>query len=267
MFDVDKIFKKYYVTKLRLLYLFSLMMVGLWIYTESPSLIEFIIVFYLGLLFARIGSETGFHRYFSHKSFQTTPFKEKLLLWWGTILGVGSCITWATMHRVHHAHADTENDPHSPHISGLIKPFLGIPEDLPYDHKITKDLIKDKTQKFTHNNYFKIQLIVIGTLSLISYFLGSMLPLIIFYCMASVSLWILYGITNTIEHMYGYRNFPTNDRSGNHHWIRFLWLGAGLHNNHHYNSRSPNFNINKKWWEFDAEYFIIKHFFLIPNKN
>ena len=59
------------------------------------------------------------------------------------------------MHRIHHAHADTEEDPHSPHFSGLIKPFLGIPEELPYDHKVTKDLIRDKSQVFTHKNYFK----------------------------------------------------------------------------------------------------------------
>jgi stearoyl-CoA desaturase (delta-9 desaturase) len=259
--DPDKIFKNYYITKLRIIYLFSILTIIFWGYAESILWWEFLIVFYAGLLFARIGSEVGFHRYFSHKSFETTTLRKNLLLWWGTLLGVGSCISWATMHRIHHATADTEKDPHSPHFSGLIKPFLGIPEELAYNHKITKDLIKDKLQLFTHKNYFKIQLFYILFLLLISYVVNTLLPLIIFYCMASVSLWILYGITNTVEHMSGYRTFNTEDHSGNHHWIRFLWLGAGLHNNHHYNSRSPNFNLKNNWWEFDAEYFIIKNFF------
>ena len=110
--DPDKIFKNYYITKLRIIYLFSVLAIGYWIYSESPTWWQIILVFYGGLLFARIGSETGFHRYFAHRSFTTTKFKEKLLLWWGTLLGVGSCISWATMHRIHHAHADTEEDPH-----------------------------------------------------------------------------------------------------------------------------------------------------------
>jgi stearoyl-CoA desaturase (delta-9 desaturase) len=263
--DPDKIFKNYYVTKLRIIYFASILLISLWIYFEAPSWWQMLIVFYAGLLFARIGSETGFHRYFAHRSFKTTPFKEKLLLWWGTILGVGSCISWATMHRIHHAHADTEDDPHSPYFSGWIKPFLGIPEAIEYDHRVTKDLIRDKHQLFTHRNYFKIQLCVITALSVISFFCATLLPLVLFYCMASVSLWLLYGITNTVEHLYGYRTYETKDWSGNHHWIRFLWLGAGLHNNHHYNSQSPNFNLRNNWWEFDCEYFIIKNFFLVKN--
>lgn len=260
--DPDKIFKNAYVLKLRLLYLFSFLSVILWAYTENVSLIGFIVVFYLGLMFSRIGSEAGFHRYFAHKSFKTTAFREKLLLWWGTVLGVGSCLSWSTMHRLHHRDADTEHDPHSPYYDGLIKPFLGIPSTKNYDHNITKDLLKNKTQLFTHKHYFKINLAWIIFLSVISYAMNTMLPLIIFFSMASLSLWLLYGITNTIEHMFGYRTYDVRDESKNQPILRLLFLGAGLHNNHHYKSNSHTFNLRKNWWEFDFDGWLIEKFLM-----
>ena len=259
--DPDKILKNSYVLKLRILYVFSLISIGVWAYTEQVSVLWFIAVFYLVLLFGRVGSEAGFHRYFSHKSYETTKFKERLLLWWGTVAGVGSCLSWATMHRLHHKDADTENDPHSPYFGGWVKPFFGIPSSKNYDHKITRDLLKDKTQIFTHKHYFKINFAWIGVLSLISYALGTMLPLIIFFSMASISLWLLYGITNTIEHRFGYRTYEVHDQSKNQPILRLLFLGAGLHNNHHWDSKAANFNIRKNWWEFDFDYFLIRTFF------
>ena len=262
MIDPDKIFKNYYVEKLRVLYIFCAITIGIWVYAENVSILQFIIVMYAGLLFSRIGSEAGFHRYFSHRSFKTSPFKEKLLLWWGTILGVGSCLSWATMHRLHHKDADTENDPHSPHVDGWLKPFFGIPSSKNYDHKITKDLLRDKSQIFTHKHYFKINLLWIALLSIVSYGFGTMLPLIIFFSAASITLWLLYGITNTIEHQFGYRTYDVKDESKNQPIIRLLWLGAGLHNNHHYKSNSYTFNLRNNWWEFDFDGWIIKKFFM-----
>ena len=267
MLDPDIIYKNKYVEKLRILYLFCAITIVVWAITEGVSVLQFILVFYGGLLFGRIGSEAGFHRYFSHKSYKTTKFKEKLLLWWGTVLGVGSCLSWATMHRLHHKDADTENDPHSPHVDGWIKPFFGIPRSKNYDHKITKDLLKDKTQIFTHKHYFKINLLWIILLSVVSYVLGTMLPLILFFSMASLSLWLLYGITNTIEHEFGYRTYDVKDQSKNQPILRLLWLGAGLHNNHHYKSNSYTFNLRKNWWEFDFDGWIIKQFFLKESRD
>ena len=267
MLDPDIIFKSKYVEKLRILYLFCAITIVIWAVTEGVSVLQFILVFYGGLLFGRIGSEAGFHRYFSHKSYKTTKFKEKLLLWWGTICGVGSCLSWATMHRLHHKDADTDKDPHSPHVDGWIKPFFGIPSSKEYDHKITRDLLRDKSQIFTHKHYFKINLLWIIMLSVVSYILGTMLPLILFFSMASLSLWLLYGITNTIEHEFGYRTYDVKDKSKNQPLIRLLWLGAGLHNNHHYKSNSYTFNLRKNWWEFDFDGWIIKQFFLKESKN
>lgn len=267
MFDIDKLLKNYYVESLRVFYALAVILIISWGFIEEVAWWEYIITFYLGLLFARIGSEVGFHRYFSHKSYKTTPLKEKLLLWLGTVNGVGSCISWATMHRIHHTTADTEKDPHSPYYYSVIKSFFGIPRnDIKYDHRITKDLYKDKLQIFTHKHYFKINIGFIMFLAIMSYILQTMYPIIIFFAMANFSLFMLYGITNTVEHFIGYKTFPTTCNSKNQHLLRILWMGAGLHNNHHYKPASYTFNIRNNWWECDFDGWLIKRFFALSSK-
>ena len=44
--DPDKFLKNYYITKLRIIYLFSVLAIGYWIYLESPTWRQIIIVFY-----------------------------------------------------------------------------------------------------------------------------------------------------------------------------------------------------------------------------
>ena len=63
---------------------------------------------------AAIGITYGYHRYFSHNSYKTNALGEIILLYFGLLCGGRSALTWAGVHRIHHAHADTDKDPHSP---------------------------------------------------------------------------------------------------------------------------------------------------------
>src|SRR5437588_5569172 len=61
------------------------------------------------------GITIGFHRYFSHKSFEArTPVKAALAVL-GSMTVQGPLTQWVTDHRKHHAFSDAEGDPHSPH--------------------------------------------------------------------------------------------------------------------------------------------------------
>jgi len=62
---------------------------------------------------ALCGITYGYHRYFSHKSYSASPMVEIWLLYLGLLCGGRSALTWAGVHRMHHAYADTERDPHS----------------------------------------------------------------------------------------------------------------------------------------------------------
>ena len=75
------------------------------------------IIFYGYIIYwmvAAVGITYGYHRYFSHNSYTTNKFFEVVLLYLGLLCGGRSVITWAGVHRMHHANADTDKDPHSP---------------------------------------------------------------------------------------------------------------------------------------------------------
>jgi stearoyl-CoA desaturase (delta-9 desaturase) len=65
-------------------------------------------------LLTMTGIELGFHRYFSHRTFETTRPVRALLLILGSMAGQGSALLWSAIHRWHHAHTDVPGDLHSP---------------------------------------------------------------------------------------------------------------------------------------------------------
>jgi fatty-acid desaturase len=63
---------------------------------------------------AAVGITYGYHRYFAHRQFRASAITETIMLYFGLLCGGRSALTWAAVHRIHHAHADTDKDPHSP---------------------------------------------------------------------------------------------------------------------------------------------------------
>src|ERR671915_2223750 len=69
-----------------------------------------------------LGITVGFHRLLTHRSFRTHKATEYTFAVLGSMALQGSVMDWVADHRKHHAHADEEGDPHSPHVghgSGL----------------------------------------------------------------------------------------------------------------------------------------------------
>jgi stearoyl-CoA desaturase (delta-9 desaturase) len=68
------------------------------------------------------GVTIGFHRLLTHRAFATYKPMEYALAALGSMAVQGPVIDWVADHRRHHAHADADGDPHSPHVghgSGL----------------------------------------------------------------------------------------------------------------------------------------------------
>src|SRR5918996_128011 len=69
-----------------------------------------------------LGVTIGYHRLLTHRAFQTHKATEYVFAVLGSMGLQGSVLDWVADHRKHHAHADQEGDPHSPHVghgSGL----------------------------------------------------------------------------------------------------------------------------------------------------
>ena len=74
-------------------------------------------VLVLMYLLTGLGITIGFHRLFTHRSFDTYRPIRYLFAVLGSMAVEGPVITWVADHRKHHAFADEDGDPHSPHTT------------------------------------------------------------------------------------------------------------------------------------------------------
>ena len=86
--------------------------------TEQFDMIGYAVVFhYFMFMFCH---NVSLHRYFAHRSFETSKFWHIIMCVVSPIACGGSPYSYAVAHRTHHAYSDTENDPHSPANSSLL---------------------------------------------------------------------------------------------------------------------------------------------------
>ena len=74
----------------------------------------------LAVMYALVGFGVtiGFHRLFTHRSFEAKPWLRGTLAILGSMSVQGAVIHWVADHRKHHTFTDEEGDPHSPHTHG-----------------------------------------------------------------------------------------------------------------------------------------------------
>lgn len=208
------------------------------------------------ILISGFGIAIGFHRLFSHKSFETYDPIKYILAILGSLGAQGSPIFWAGLHRgIHHKFTDTEKDIHSP-VHGFFSSYVGW--QIFFDPKMfsplaVKDLLKDKNLVFIHNHYNKILYFILVSTAVIDYDL--MFNFLLIPMLVSMH---QENIINSFCHstFCGYKNFKTQDNSNNILLLGWLCWGHGFHNNHHaYPGRS---DYGSKWYELDLTKFFIR---------
>lgn len=201
-------------------------------------------------LYSAAGISMMYHRFWTHHSFE---FKYDWMKWPFTILGClvgkGSPLAWVYVHRLHHANADTKDDPHSPHFGGFrIMGFKSINLDT-IRVFIVRDML-NKQQKFINDRYVLIILVWAALLLLISpalFYFAWVLPVAI--------LQVAQDIFNYFAHTHGYRSVETRDTSTNNLLLWPLILGEAWHNNHHASPKDVRFGVKR--FEFDPVMLLI----------
>ena len=219
--------------KLKLLWIISHILV-LYMLIAHFSIIWLIIGYIWYVIIKGIGSEIGAHRYFTHKSFDTSSKKAACLTWLQTLCGEGSVMTFVGIHRLHHSFSDTVNDPHSPLFSPWYKVLFFIKQiNIPF--ALVKDCLKNKHVKLQHQYYFKIHFILI--------LLGVFFPFYYSYLVALPIVLSIYtnGVINILLlHQYGEKLPNSNARNNN--ALNLVLYGAGYHANHHENSKNYRYH-------------------------
>ncbi len=224
----------------------------------------FIAQWYLSLFF-----QTFFlHRYSAHKAFTMSRFTEKVffvLTWIFQGSNYLSPYGYGVMHRMHHAYADTPQDPHSPKYDlNLFKMMWKT--KLTYSTITNKEVEVDARftdgvpQWHAFDNFARSWVSRLGWA--VAYFW-------VYFTYADVWwLWLLLplqwllspihgAIINWFAHVYGYRNFEVGDTSRNFLPFDFLMMGESYHNNHHKYGSRANFG-GVRWHEIDPTYQVIK---------
>jgi stearoyl-CoA desaturase (Delta-9 desaturase) len=200
------------------------------------------------------------HRSATHEGVKFAPPVEHFMRAWLWLTTGMNTKEWVAVHRKHHAYADREGDPHSPHTEGLLEIVCGgvffYREEAKnadtlekYGRGCPEDFIERRL--YTPRPALGILIMLLVDL----YLFGIGWGLIAWACMA---VWIpIFGnVINGVGHAIGYRNFDTKDESRNIIPLGLWIVGEELHNNHHADPRSAKFKA--KWYEFDIGWVYIK---------
>lgn len=236
----------------------------------------------LGLLvgmyaLSALGITVGFHRYFTHKSFETNAVVRFILAALGSMAVQGSVLRWVAQHRRHHQHSDTPADPHSPHhhghgIMGMVRGFWHAhigwafkPDVVGLDRYVTdlRKFVSIRVASALFPLWILLGLVVPAVLGgLITGTWGGALFGLIWGGLVRV--FLVHHITwsvNSVCHLWGSQPYPDKDHSRNNLVFGVLALGEGWHNNHHAFPTSARHGL--RWWQIDVSYYVIRALALV----
>ena len=232
-----------------------------------------ILFFFLAHWYLSLFAQTFFlHRYAAHQMFIMNMFWEKLF-YFSTWLFQGSSFlspkAYGIMHRLHHAYADTEKDPHSLMYS---KNLLDMMKKTLFVYLSVLNNTKDMEDKFKKGVPYWASFERIAGCWFVR--MGWGVLYLLFYLQYSNYWWMFFlfpihflmgpihgAIINWYAHKYGYVSFKLADTAKNLLPIDILMMGESYHNNHHKFGGRANFGV--KWHEFDPTYLIIFIFNLV----
>jgi stearoyl-CoA desaturase (Delta-9 desaturase) len=230
---------------------------GLWV----SDIVSFVAMYAVTVL----GVEAGLHRYFTHRSFDASEPVKVFLGVAGSMAAQGPVVFWVANHRLHHAFADTDRDPHSPQpqgpglwgrVKGLWHGHVGWLFDV---KKIdwsrhTRDWLADRRVMKINAHYFSLVLLGIVAPGII----GGLVTQSVHGVVGGI-LWGGFArifaldnatwAVNSLGHTIGNREFELRDESRNIAALAPPTIGGSWHNNHH--ARPALAQTRRHWWQLD----------------
>jgi stearoyl-CoA desaturase (delta-9 desaturase) len=205
------------------------------------------------------------HRYGAHRHFLMSARAEKFFFFFCFLVHGSSYMSpgsYGIMHRLHHTHTDTGEDPHSPHnepnFFGLMLRTRNFYQkiyraELDIDERLRKDLPEwERFEKFAHSWITRSCWIAVYISFYVLFSAGWWMYLLL---PVTITMAAFQGnVINWCAHTFGYVNFPMKNTSKNILPVDFLFLGDAYHNNHHkFPGRAKN---SRRWFETDWIYHI-----------
>ena len=200
-------------------------------------------------VYSMIGNNIGLHRYFTHGHFTVSKPIEYFLLWLGSSIGMGSPISYAITHYIHHdkRYTDTHLDPHGP-IRGWKSLIVWFQKPVNIkETPVMNKRIHELAKKYSWVHRFYVPLFLLN--AFIFYCIDYKVFLFLWFIPASLSCWaIAFAVLRQHHNLE-----PQNA------WLAKIDITyEGLHYNHHLHPRAPNTAFNKG--EIDYTYQLSKIF-------
>ena len=230
-------------------------------------------MFFICYSLTGFGVTVGFHRHLTHRAFKAKRWLRGTLAILGSAAIEGPVISWVADHRKHHAFADVEGDPHSPHVDhggglrgalrGLWHAHVGwlfIHTQRGNKERYAPDLLKDPLIRFVDRTF--VLWVTVGLLA--PFFLGWVIGGSIETALTgllwggAVRMLVVHHVTfsiNSLCHFFGRKDYDTGDESRNLAWLAPFTFGEAWHNNHH--AFPTSYAHGMRRWQFDPSRILI----------
>ncbi len=203
----------------------------------------------------------GYHRLFSHRSYEANNVVKFLFLIFGASAFQNSVYKWGADHRVHHNKVDSDEDPYNIQ-EGFFFAHMGwvmLKANARCHKKYVRDLEKDPLVMWQYKYYLIIAFLVgfvlptlIGGLCFNSYLGG-------FAVGALCRIVLLHHCTffiNSLCHYVGTTPYTKINSAKDSWYMAFFTFGEGYHNFHHY--FQTDYRNGVRWYQFDPTKWLIK---------
>jgi stearoyl-CoA desaturase (Delta-9 desaturase) len=233
-----------------------------------------LIVFAICYVITGLGVTVGFHRHLTHRAFKAKRWLRGTLAIMGSMAIEGPVIAWVADHRKHHAFADVEGDPHSPHVDhgvglkgalrGLLHAHVGwlfIHTHRGNKKRYAPDLIADPLIRWVDRTF--VLWITVGLLLPfgLGYLIGGTWQAALTGLLwgGAVRMLVVHHVTysiNSLCHFFGRQAFDTGDESRNLAWLAPFTFGEAWHNNHH--AFPTSYEHGMRRWQLDPSRAVIR---------
>jgi len=227
-------------------------------------------------VFGTLGINLCYHRLLTHSSFHCPRWLEHFFAILGVCCLQDTPARWVAVHRRHHQFSDEQEDPHSPlvtffwgHMDWLTRRNSDL-ERMDLFERYVKDVLRDRFYLRLERNLLWVWINLLQWLAFfgagfaIGWGMGGEwmeglrlgLSLLVWgVFVRTVCVWHITWSVNSLSHVWGYRNYDTEENSRNNIFVGIVSNGEGWHNNHHAQPRAAAHG--HRWWELDVTWITI----------
>jgi len=208
-----------------------------------------------------IGIGSGYHRLWSHRTYEAHPILRWFLAVMGGMALQNSIIVWSARHRVHHRDVDdNDKDPYSigrgfwfAHIGWMLRDY----DSGEIDYSLVRDLEKDPVAAWQHRWYWTLVWVTnVGVPVLLGWLTGDILGM--FLLAGVLRLVLSHHVTffiNSLAHMWGRQPYTDENSARDQHFLALITYGEGYHNYHH--MFQSDYRCGIRWWHLDINKWFI----------